>query len=41
MLKLKQNKMASGETGNAIAKFCAGWATKIMWVDCSAESLAP
>ena len=39
VLKLKQNKIASAEAGNAICIFCAGQATKIVWVDCSAEPL--
>ena len=29
--------MADGEAGNAIGKLCAGWATKIVWMDRSAE----
>ena len=29
--------MAAGEAGNEIGKLCAGGATKIVWVDRSAE----
>ena len=29
--------MADGEAGNAIGKLCAGWATKIVWMDRSTE----
>ena len=34
-----KSKMASGEACNAIGKLCAGRTTKIVWVDCAAESL--
>ena len=30
-------KMAGDEAGSAIGKLYSGWATKIVWVDCSAE----